>query len=97
MKKNIEPKRLLYDVVIDYLNQEQIKELDTDLQKVATVKSDGRFVKIIFKHFDIEIFKNKPIHKEAILLYNYFKYDFTRKIDTKPNGLFMRYFDSIEK
>lgn len=73
------PRQLLYNAVCRYLKPNEIEALDNDLSRVAFLKNDTRFCEIIFKHFDINKFKDSPIYKEDILLYNYFTYDYNGK------------------
>ena len=64
------PRRLVYEAVCRYLKPSEIEALDIVLTKVAFVKSDKRFCDYLFKHFDINRFKDNPVYPENILLYN---------------------------
>jgi len=62
-----------------YLKPAEIEALDKDIVKLAFVKSDKKFCEYLFKHFDINRFKDAPVYEEDILLYNYFMYDYKGK------------------
>lgn len=90
------PRELVYEAVCRYLTPQEKVALDNDLQKVAYIKSDGRFCEYLLKHFDINRFKDGPVYEEDILLYNYFKYDYNgRRLVYK--GLLVKYNQFLKK
>lgn len=90
-------RELVYVAVCKYLSKKQIEVLDKDLQKVAFVKSDTKFVNSLFKHFNIDRFKDEPIDEEDIMLYNYFKYDYNGKTISFRGRLLSKYIKAINK
>lgn len=88
------PRQLVYNAVCRYLKPNEIEALDKDLSKVDFIKSDKKYCNCLFKHFDINKFKDSPVYKEDILLYNYFMYDYNgKKIIYK--GLISKYIEFI--
>lgn len=72
-------RKLVYEAITRYLKPNEIDALDKDLLKVAFLKNDTKYCEYLFKHFDINKFKDSPVYKEDILLYNYFMYDYDGK------------------
>lgn len=77
MMKN-SPLYIIYTQACKYLSEHEVKELSDKISK-GTDRHGKIFLKIFLKNFDIEVFKNKPLIPEDIWLYNYIKYEITKK------------------
>jgi hypothetical protein len=73
------PKHVLYIAISNYLSVEQAAQLKEDCIRYKRL-GDVPFVKIVQKHFDFHLFKNKPFIPEDIWLFNYLMYE------AKPKG-----------
>lgn len=83
------PRFILYVAVKNYLTEEQLDDLRTDISKKG-VKGDKTFLNVIKKHFDIELFRTKPFIWQDIWLYNYLMYD-VKTIKFPRVGLIAKY------
>jgi len=83
-----QPRLILYLAVKNYLTEEQFENLKTDIAEKGT-KRDMSFLKVIKKHFDIELFRIKPYIWQDIWLYNYLLYEVKNKFIRK--GLIAKY------
>ena len=81
IKNNImknSPLYIIYTQACKYLSEHEVKELSDKISK-GTDRHGKIFLRIFLKNFDIEVFKNKPLIPEDIWLYNYIKYEITKK------------------
>lgn len=83
------PQLVVYLAVCNYLTETEIADLKNDLSK-CNARSNVRFLQILSKHFDIELFLKKPFVWQDIWLYNHIKYD-KGKSWTRKNGLVAKY------
>ena len=83
------PRFILYVAVKNYLTEEQLEKLRTDIAK-KSVRGDKTFLGVIKKHFDMELFRTKPFIWQDIWLYNYLMYD-VKTIKFPKVGLITKY------
>lgn len=76
------PRYIIFWAITNYIDAEKEEEI---MKEFVTYKKigDALFMRVINKHFDIEIFLKKPIIWQDVWLYNYITYDF-------KNGKFPR-------
>lgn len=82
------PRLILYLAITNYLSDEQITNLKLELGK-SNLKQDRRFIAILNKHFDFNLFKDKPYIWQDIWLFNYLTYEVKTKLPRK--GLIAKY------
>lgn len=70
------PQLILLWVARNYLNDQEFKALLDEL--TTGFKTDGKFLRILLKHFDIEMIKRKYFVREDDWIYNYIEYECKR-------------------
>lgn len=83
------PVYIIFTQACKYLTEGEKAELFKKLNKLKSLYGKP-YLKIILQHFDVELFKDKPIIPEDIYLYNYIKYEITDKAIPR-NGLIAKY------
>jgi hypothetical protein len=83
------PVYIIYTQACKYLSEEEKAELIKKINKLKRMYGK-QHLKVILEHFDVELFKDKPIIPEDIYLYNYIKYDITEKALPR-SGLIQKY------
>jgi hypothetical protein len=82
------PRFIIYLAVVKYLNKDQIEDLKKELGE-SGLKQDRKFLSIIKKYFDFEVFKDKPMLWQDIWIYNYLRYEV--KLRLPRRGLIAKY------
>lgn len=82
------PQLIILWVVRNYVNETEFKNLLNDL--TTGFKTDGKFLRIVLKHFDIQRIKTMRIHPLDDLVYNYLEYD-CKGTKLPRNSLIARY------
>ncbi len=83
------PVYIIYNQVCKYISEEEKVEMDKNINKLKKMYGK-QHLKVILNHFNIELFKDKPIIPEDIYLYNYIKYDITEKALPR-SGIIQKY------
>jgi hypothetical protein len=83
------PQMVVYLAVCNYLTEAEVAALKNDLSQ-CNARSNQRFLQILSKHFDIEVFLKKPFVWQDIWLYNHIMYD-KGKSWSRKNGLVAKY------
>ena len=83
------PRYIIFWAITNYIDEVKQEEI---MKEFVTYKKigDALFMRVINKHFNIEVFRKNPIIWQDIWLYNYITYDF-KKGKFPKNNLIERY------
>lgn len=81
------PNHILFKQALRYLSEEEKMVLTSRLSKLNNEHKP--FFKCLVKHFDVELFRTKPLIWQDIWLYNYIKYDTDNSLGRR--GLIAKY------
>ena len=81
------PNHILFKQALRYLPEEERIVLTSRLSKFDNEHKP--FFKCLIKHFDIELFRTKPLIWQDIWLYNYIKYDTDKSL--RRMGIIAKY------
>jgi hypothetical protein len=76
MRKKVKPKK--YNKK-DWDNNSPDIEYFNELIRIKPIINDIQFLKLFYKYIDIELFKDKPVFLDDILVYNHLKYEDLKK------------------
>ena len=86
------PRAVITKVISRYLSPEAYKAFIKELS-IHEDMPDALFVEIMNKHFDIEKWQTTPIIKQDVWLYNYFVFEYEKKL--KYTKLLRKYVDAV--
>lgn len=84
------PRYVIYWAVTNYVSEAVRQNIIADLTAYKKL-NDMLFLRVIYKHFNINRFKDEPFMWQDIWLYNYLTYDYKGGAMKKSNPLIRMY------